>query len=69
LTISLLPPSRRSAPSKGQAAAAQTGVKDLGKTAVMFAEQNVGNSVEFAHRLVHPIALGLGHENGKRTKG
>ncbi len=37
---------------EGQAAAAQTGVRDLGKTAMTFAEQNVANSFEFAHKLV-----------------
>ncbi len=37
---------------EGQATAAQTGVRDLGKTAMTFAEQNVANSLEFAHKLV-----------------
>jgi phasin len=37
---------------EGQAAAAQTSVRDLGKTAMTFAEQNVANSFEFAHKLV-----------------
>jgi len=37
---------------EGQAAAAQTGVRDVGKKAMTFAEQNVANSFEFAHKLV-----------------
>jgi phasin len=37
---------------EGQAATAQTGVRDVGKKAMTFAEQNVANSFEFAHKLV-----------------
>src|SRR5260370_3666389 len=37
---------------QGQAAVAQAGAKDLGKKAMTFAEQNVANSFEFAHKLV-----------------
>ena len=36
---------------EGQAAAVQTGAKDVGKTAVAFAEQNVASSFEFAQKL------------------
>jgi phasin len=37
---------------EGQAATAQTGVRNVGKKAMTFAEQNVANSFEFAHKLV-----------------
>ena len=37
---------------EGQAAAAQSGVRDVGKKAMTFAEENVANSFEFAHKLV-----------------
>jgi phasin len=37
---------------EGQAAVAQAGAKDVGKRAMTFAEQNVANSFEFAHKLV-----------------
>ncbi len=36
---------------EGQAAAAQTGAKDVGKKAVAFAEQKLANSFEFAQKL------------------
>jgi phasin len=35
-----------------QAAAAQSGAKDVGAKAIGFAEQNIANSFEFAQRLV-----------------
>jgi phasin len=37
---------------EGQAAAAQTGAKDLRQRAITFAEQNVANSFSFAQKLV-----------------
>jgi phasin len=37
---------------EGQAAVAQAGARDVGKKAMTFAEQNVANSFEFAHKLV-----------------
>jgi phasin len=37
---------------EGQAAVAQAGVRDTGKKAMMFAEENVANAFEFAHKLV-----------------
>ncbi len=37
---------------EGQAAVAQAGAKDVGRKAMTFAEQNVANSFEFAHKLV-----------------
>ncbi len=36
---------------EGQAAATQTGAKDVGKRAMAFAEQNVASSFEFAQKL------------------
>src|SRR5262249_35453362 len=37
---------------EGQAAAAQAGLRDTGKKAMMFAEENVANAFEFAQKLV-----------------
>ena len=37
---------------EGQAAAAQSGAKDMGQRAMSFAEQNVANSFDFAQKLV-----------------
>ncbi len=37
---------------EGQTAAAQAGAKDVGRKAMTFAERNVANSFDFAHRLL-----------------